>query len=135
MEIVRQMIPEISAEIGHPMEVYTSIEYDQRVVLKVRFTDDWDLVEDKLSVVGNTLSLYHAKFLEELTLKRVINMSGKHRGKIRFVAMNTETARLIIQYRGNFGGPGAQICFWVETGNLSIRDLLRPLLNGLNVTN
>ena len=78
MEIVRRRIPEISAEINHPMEVYTSIEYDQRVVLKVRFADDWDLVEDKLRIVANTLSLHQAPFLEELCLKQVINMSGKH---------------------------------------------------------
>ena len=116
MEIVRHRIPEISAEIDRPMEVYTSIEYDQRVTLKVRFTDDWDLVEDKLRIVGNTLSLYQAPFLKELSLKQVINMSGKHRGKIGFVAMHTDTARLVIQYRGNFGGPGAQICFWDGNG-------------------
>ena len=111
VEIVRQMIPEISAEIGCPMEVYTAIEYDQRVVLKVRFGDDWDLADDILRIVRNTLSMYQAPCLEELHLRRVINMSGKHRGKLGFVAMNTETARLVIRYRGNFGGPGAQICF------------------------
>ena len=116
VEIVRRRIPEILAEINRPMEVYSSIEYDQRVVLKVRFADDWDLVEDKLRIVVNTLSLHQAPCLKELCLRRVINMSGKHRGKIGFVAMHTDTARLVIQYGGNFGGPGAQICFWDGNG-------------------
>ena len=44
-------------------------------------------------------------------------MTGKTRGKLGFIAMNTETARLIVHYRGNFGGPGAKICFWDGNGN------------------
>ena len=63
-----------------------------------------------------TLSLYQAPYLEELVLRQVINMTGKHRGKIGFVAMHTDTAKVIVRLRGNFAGPGAQLCFWDGNG-------------------
>ena len=63
-----------------------------------------------------TLAYHQAPFLEELCLRRVINLSGKHRGKIGFVAMHTDTARHVIKFRGNYGGPGAQLSFWDGNG-------------------
>ena len=116
VEIIRKMIPEISAKLNSPMECYSPFEYDQKVVLKVRFSENWDMVSDKLSIVKKTLSMYKAPHLEELSLRRVINMTGKHKGKIGFVAMNTETAKVIVRLRGNFAGPGAQLCFWDGNG-------------------
>ena len=126
------MISEISAEINRPMEVYSSIEYDQRAVLKVRFAEDWDLVEDKLRIVEKTLAMHQAPFLEELCLRRVINMTGKHRGKIGFVAMSTETAKVIVRLRGTFARPGAPLCFWDGNGKPVNQGPLKELIEKVN---
>ena len=104
------MIPDISARLNSPMECYSSVEYDQKVMLKVCFTEDWDLVSDKLRIVETTLSLYKAPCLKELSLRRMFGIKGK-KGKVCFVAMSTETAKVIVHFRGRFAGPGAQLCF------------------------